>query len=96
MANNETNGRRPSLVIEHLGGRNLGRCYNAMFYRVTSTQALSRDDLSRLRDIGFLGYGQEFICEGPVRYEDAVPTGIDEDGTPYFVYSCESRVDSSD
>jgi len=53
---------RPSLTVENTGGRNLGRCYNASYYKVTSLHPLSQEALNRLREAGFLGYGQEFTC----------------------------------
>lgn len=113
---------RPKLVIESKGGANLGRCYNAQYFEVTSTTALCREDLYKLREMGFLGYGQEFHVTGPFSSEPGVPepTGVDvvqcvdtETGEapavnpysgkpypdhefPYYVYKCESRVDSSD
>lgn len=111
---------RPKLVIESRGGANLGRCYNAQYFEVTSTTALCREDLYKLREMGFLGYGQEFRVSGPFSDEDHEPTGVDvvqcvntETGEtpavnpysgkpypdhefPYYVYRCESRVDSSD
>jgi len=111
---------RPRLVIESKGGANLGRCYNAQYFEVTSTKVLCRDDLNTFFDMGLLGFGQEFTVEGPLSDEDHEPTGMDlvrcvntETGEspalnpysgepypdrefPYYVYSCESRVDSSD
>lgn len=53
---------RPSLTIAPAGGANLGRCYSASYFDVTSTRPLSMEDLKLLRDIGFLGYGQEFMA----------------------------------
>lgn len=144
---------RPSLAIVHAGGANLGRCYSASYFTVTSTRPLSMEDLNTLRDIGFLGYGQEFMAHqvigeervrvpqrfNPGRYcvgfkegdeelpsaKDVKPSGVDVvpcvmvdratgevipgkainpySGEPYgthdqayYVYRCESRVDSSD
>lgn len=81
---------RPSLVIERCGGASLGNCYCASYFRVTSTQPLSKEDLSALRLIGLLGCGQEFIanyitCDGkkeqlPIKVDWKTiiePTGVD-------------------
>jgi len=135
---------RPALSIVNKGGRQLGNCYNASYYEVASLKPLSLKQLWLLRDIGYLGYGQEFkACqvingmETPVPEEfadygkpgpkttDTKPSGLDKiecqmfnrftqepipgaainpySGlpyepieTPYYVYRCESRVDSSD
>lgn len=70
--------KRPQLTIEVTGGRNLGRCYNATYYRVTSLSKLTRERIDALRKAGFLGYGQEFSitskCDGT-----ELPAGIDEE-----------------
>jgi hypothetical protein len=144
---------RPSLVITSEGGASLGNCYSASYFEVTSTRPLDMEDLHRLRDCGFLGYGQEFSAYqvigeervrvpgrfNPGRYvvgykegddknpeaKDVKPSGKDVvpcvmvdrytrkviegqainpySGKPYepieasyYVYRCESRVDSSD
>lgn len=144
---------RPALTVTNQGGANLGNCYNASYYEVTSSRPLDMEDLDRLRDCGFLGYGQEFICRqvigdkqvrvpgrfNPGKYvvgyqegddknpsaQDTEPSGKDMvpcqmvdrhtrevipgtainpySGLPYepieqayYVYRCESRVDSSD
>lgn len=129
---------RPILVVNNKGGATLGNCYNASYFEVVSQHPLSMDDLRKLRDAGFLGYGQEFyakqVIDGkkvsvPVTLdwqtrrdiersgEDIVPCGMfDHAGKqvegiatdpysgkayepiamPYYVYACESRVDSGD
>ena len=144
---------RPALTITNEGGAGLGNCYSASYYEVTSNRPLDMEDLHRLRDCGFLGYGQEFYAHqvigeervrvpsrfNPGRYvvgfkegdeklpeakdikpsgKDVVPCQMYERGTgkhipgvainpysgrPYepteasfYVYRCESRVDSSD
>lgn len=130
---------RPSLAIESRGGANLGRCYNASYFDVTSLSPLSMEDLLRLRECGFLGYGQEFMAYQVVNGERiSVPKSLDwktkkdvkESGhdivpcvmidrttrevvpgeainpysgkayepqpVPFYIYRCESRVDSSD
>jgi hypothetical protein len=145
---------RPALTVENNGGANLGNCYNASYFVVTSLRPLDMEDLLRLRECGFLGYGQEFMCKqvigdstvrvperfNPGKYvvgyrgeedekfpksTDTKPSGTDMvpclmvdrvtrkviegqainpySGLPYepneqsyYVYHCESRVDSSD
>ncbi|SRR5579885_788987 len=144
---------RPALVITNEAGASLGNCYSASYFEVTSTRPLDMEDLYRLRDCGFLGFGQEFSAYqvigeervrvpgrfNPGRYvvgykegddknpeaKDIKPTGKDVvpckmrcrvtgdllegqainpySGKPYepietsyYVYRCESRVDSSD
>lgn len=145
---------RPLLTIESKGGASLGNCYSASYYEVTSQHPLSMEDLRRLRESGFLGYGQEFSCvqviekdtrvrvperfnvgkyvvgykEGDDKFpksSEVTPSGKDRvpctmmdrhtraviegeainpySGLPYqptemsyYVYACESRVDSSD
>lgn len=131
---------RPQLSIELAGGANLGRCYSATYYRVTSTRPLDAKTIRSLRDAGFLGYGQEFMFHQRLpdgnkarvpdeldwrTTKDVAPSGTemipcvevdDRTGEPtgnppvnpysgklyepmeqsYFIYDCESRVDSSD
>lgn len=86
---------KPKLQIENRGGKNLGRCYNASYFRVTALHPLSMEDFNRLRECGFLGYGQEFMCryrtnDGKLvavpekldymSVKDVVPTGYDKVG----------------
>jgi len=114
---------RPMLTIESTGGRSLGRCYSASGYRVTSLRRISQEGLWQLRELGFLGLGQEFSvasqCDGKeepgltveapcVEYDasgKALPgpainpySGLPYEPSKYtyYVYDCESRVDSSD
>jgi len=83
------------LTIEGRGGRNLGRCYNASYFKVTSLHPLDMEDLTSLRNAGMFMSGQEFICryvthdgkKAPVpakldwmTVKDVVPTGSDEVG----------------
>lgn len=132
-------GPKANLTVEGAGGANLGNCYNAMYFKVTSLTRLDMESLVKLREAGFLGYGQEFDAwyinhEGKKVQVDAKvdwqspkiePTGNDlvqcsevdersgeviktpsinpytkkEDAPtliPFYVYHCESRVDSSD
>jgi len=59
---------RPNLAIENNGGSRLGNCYEQCKYKVISRERLSKDTLHKLRDLGFLGFGQEFYinskCDG--------------------------------
>jgi hypothetical protein len=50
----------PDLTIETTGGGQLGNCYSATTYRVTSLQRLSVEKLKALNAAGVLGFGQEF------------------------------------
>lgn len=81
---------RPSLVIEDLGGARLGHHYVAMRYKVTTTQEMSMAMLIALRELSFLGYGQEFSAVqvtsdgkreriGHLRdaFKPAPPSGVD-------------------
>lgn len=125
---------RSALVIESTGDGQLGNCYSSMTYKVTSRQPLTKDKLVALRELGFLGYGQEFFCylltpslrqltiaesgtQDPSGH-DIVPCSMIDRGNgkiipgpainpysglpypdhqdPYYIYICESRVDSSD
>ena len=82
----------PTLIIENTGESNLGRCYNASYYKVKSIDnPLSDDDIRALHDMGQLGYGQEFSFK----------RGADEpiEGQPYkryYVVLATSKCDSSD
>lgn len=78
---------RPSLVIESTGGASLGRCYAAMYYKITSTRKLNSEMIKHLWDAGFLGYGQEFMikskCDGTEQPEGVdVVESLNEDGSP--------------
>ena len=80
-----------TLIIESKGGANLGHCYNAMYYTVKSlNRPLVDSDLTALRDLGWLGYGQEFYIR-----RSAEPEVVDQHNR-YHVVNVESRVDSSD
>lgn len=68
---------RPLLTIEVTGGRELGRCYYATDYRLTSTDRLTKDQVAALRAAGFLGHGQEFLIHSPADGSEA-PAGFDE------------------
>jgi hypothetical protein len=90
----------PSLQITTTGGANLGRCYNASYFQVVSTKKLTDVQIRQLRDMGFLGYGQEFLAGQPLEVDPKEYV----DTTMYnvagihklYIYKCESRVDSSD
>lgn len=58
---------RPVLAIEAAGGASLGNCYSSMTYRITSQHPLPADKIAALRDLGLLGYGQEYCA----RYQHA-------------------------
>ena len=84
----------PTLRIEHYGGD----------YRIISERKLDRDDIMALREIGLLGYGQEFTiltpCDGSEKIDpsETIPSPL---GKPYvdmqfYVYRCYDMVDSSD
>lgn len=70
---------RPSLVIEHVGGGALGRCYSSSLWRVTSTVRLSTDTLKALNGAGVLGIGQEFYVRSPA---DGKEPAAGEDEVP--------------
>lgn len=74
----------PVLEIYRRGGANIGRCYNAQYFEIRCSHELSNEKIHKLREAGFLGYGQEFYINPSAK----------EDG--FFVYKVESRVDSSD
>ena len=69
----------PPLTVHNSGGAKLGNCYNASYYEVTSLHPLSLENLHSLRDAGFLGYGQEFMCQQLTAEGDfiAVPRTLD-------------------
>lgn len=68
---------RPTLAIEVIGGAQLGNCYHATTYRITSRRPLTLDHIEALRKAGFLGYGQEFIRKTPLEAL-TTPVGYDE------------------
>lgn len=82
-----------NLKVEHLTGDS---------YRVTSGQRMTKDDLMVLRNLGCLGYGQEFhvrsVCDGTEKpaFSEPSPLGKDYISNPYFVYDCYNVCDSSD
>lgn len=51
---------KTSLVINCIGGANLGRCYNSAIYEVLTHYALGDDKIKKLWEIGVLGCGQEY------------------------------------
>jgi len=71
---------RPRLVVESTGGKKLGHCYSASYFRVTSTFKLDSEDLKNLFYTGALGYGQGFSLVSESSGSDTVPClGIDGD-----------------
>jgi hypothetical protein len=97
------------LKIEALPSRNLGRCYNAYPFRVTSSRTLSGNALRALREVvGVFGYGQEFSyhqVDSEGRKIGSVPDELSMKNPPpstkiddrvMYIYLVESRVDSSD
>jgi|SRR5579863_3834741 len=70
---------RPVLAIVGAGGANLGNCYNASYYDVTSLRPLDAKTIQALHDAGFLGYGQEFMFHqvGPNGERTRVPAELD-------------------
>ena len=79
-----------TLIVERTGGAKLGNCYYAAYFKVKSfNRELTDDQVSWLRNNGFLGYGQEFSW----KRENAEPT----DGyNRYFVITAVDKVDSGD
>lgn len=73
-----------NVKITVTGGRSLGRCYSATYYRVESPRELTKPDWNVLRAGRKLGYGQEFYIKSL-----GVVDGV-------HVYEAEDRVDSGD
>ena len=57
-----TSQSRPSFEIRMTGGRQLGRCYYATFYKIISDTRLTPRAIEKIRESGLLGFGQEFYC----------------------------------
>ena len=79
-----------TLVIESSGEFNIGRCYHQCNFTIKSlNRPLADSDVRALRDMGWLGYGQEFsFTRGqnePLQF-----------GNQYYVVNVVTRVDSSD
>lgn len=68
---------RPTLVIEHVGGGQLGNCYSGSTWRVTSTTKLTAAKLVALNAAGVLGIGQEFYVRSQADGKEAA-AGEDE------------------
>lgn len=66
------------------GCRNLGRCYNASYYMVSSSEEISDDLIHLLKDNSLLGYGQEFSYTDPIQVDGK------------WVVNVTATVDSSD
>jgi hypothetical protein len=84
---------RPTLTVEHGSSRQLGNCYRAHTYVVTTTRVLDCEEIKALRNAGVLGCGQQFYIEGqqidgklvpvPAKLDwesrrDVRPSGIDK------------------
>lgn len=84
----------PKLRIESYGGN----------YRIISERKLSKDDIMTFRNIGLLGYGQEFTilspCDGSEEKDpkETIPCPLGPNYSPmfFYVYECYDMVDSSD
>jgi len=78
---------RPSIVIESRGGKQLGNCYHASYYRVTSLRKLTKETIDGMFRLGLIGYGQEFCiltkCDGSEEPAgtDTVPCVVIDEGT---------------
>jgi hypothetical protein len=82
----------PTLIIEHTGDANIGRCYNASYYKVKSLdRPLADTDIEALHDMGWLGYGQEFYFKRGV--EEPVEG---QKYSKYYVVLTTAKCDSSD
>jgi len=68
---------RPQLTIESNGGKSLGHCYTASYYRITSQRKLTRETIRKLFESGFLGSGQGFAVQSKCDGQEA-PSGHDE------------------
>ena len=97
--------RRPVLVIEALGSKELGRCYYAYQYKVTSLFKMTSDTWQALLKSGLLANGQEFnILKAEECADYWAFEGINQctrqpypvNAHPYYIYHVETRVDSSD
>jgi hypothetical protein len=53
---------RALLTVENAGGKQLGNCYYASYYKVISLKPMSKELLRRLQETGAIGNGQEFSC----------------------------------
>jgi hypothetical protein len=72
------------IEVKPAGGATLGRCYEAMHYEIHSGEELPNTFIRTLRDLGLLGYGQEFFVRFSTKRGDK------------YVVNTEARVDSSD
>jgi hypothetical protein len=70
---------RPTLVIEHAGGKRLGPCCYAYRFRVTALERLSHEQLDALYQCGLLGMGQTFSVRSPCDGNEK-PTGLERVG----------------
>lgn len=83
---------KTSLVINCIGGANLGRCYNSAIYEVLSHYAIKDETIKKLWEIGVLGCGQEFrLIEKSARV-----ASLEGERENVFRAVCEVRCDSGD
>lgn len=47
------------VIVQYVGHRNIGRCYNEYQYLVKSVGPITDRDISELKEGGHIGYGQE-------------------------------------
>jgi hypothetical protein len=89
-----------NLKIEYVGGKNLGRCYNASYYRITSKYPLPKVTLEKLFHAGVLGIGQEFgfntLMRDGILYPDVIDVIEDNVNMKYYVYHTYCNCDSGD
>ena len=70
---------RPILTVEDTGGSQLGNCYHACYYKVTSLFSICKKTLWQLKDAHFISDGQEFYCKFVKANGDRVPVPEDMD-----------------
>ena len=86
----DTHMNTPQLIVERTGGAQLGNCYHASYFKVKSfNRELTQDQVSWLRNNGFLGYGQDFTW---TRDNPEPADGYNK----YFVVVAVDKVDSGD
>lgn len=64
---------RPRLLVEPNGGKKLGNCYDASYYKVTSTYPLTDANFDALFASGAIGYGQIYYRKEAVEVKEMVP-----------------------
>lgn len=82
----------PTLSVDRVSGSNLGRCYNEHIYEVKSYIPITDERMTKLREAGFLGYGQEYgIRSRRVEVDMSQPVEVNEatgepTGAPAYDY----------